>query len=491
MAEKKIIVLGFGCSGKAVANLAHILGYHVTIIDDNSTPQQIDDRIQYESCGIEVILDRLSHHAPVPECDLIITSPGISKESALLKDALSTNKPVISELEFGYQHCQTPIIAITGTNGKTTTTELTTDVLQSLGLKAVSAGNIGTPLCEFVNNLIKQPEEIDFLVVEVSSFQLEFCTTFKPAAAVLLNITPDHLDRHTDLAEYSRIKFKLFKNIDKPENIVLNSVLLPDWIKHTRNQEDIIRSAGIPVIFESTACSLKTSDTDDKPDFIFDEKSGIVSFLYQNKYVPLIDMTKTQFSGLHGAENLMAVCGIVKVIHGDAILLSLANNENESADFSNAICKFKIGEHRLETIMEHNDILFINDSKSTNPASTVAAINSLEKTRRACLILGGLDKNMDFSAIIEVAIKIKTAFVYGQAREKILAVLKDIVDCHSCESFEEAVNSACDTATPGDVVLLSPGCASMDLFKNYQERGKRFRELILAKIQSSEPVAKV
>ncbi|OGV55693.1 MAG: UDP-N-acetylmuramoylalanine--D-glutamate ligase [Lentisphaerae bacterium GWF2_44_16] len=426
----KISILGYGKSGRAAADLAASMDYSVSVFDEK-LPQ-----------------DCLPHNHEMAESTLIVTSPGIPLKSDLMKKAIDTKIPIISELEFGFRHCKCPIIAITGTNGKTTTTELMAHLLREVGIKADVSGNIGIPLCESV----KSSSFHECLVVEVSSFQLERCDKFCPKAAAILNITPDHLDRYESFEEYAAVKFRIFKNMTEENNLVINEILTQYWNKH------------VPEYLSPHTFSSMSENAD------FFYKKGIIYFSGIKGVRPLINMADTSLQGVHNAENIMASLALLcSFFPADALFNDRVKD---------AISSFGTGPHRIETIAESDDVRYINDSKATNPDAVVVALRTVGGTSNVCLILGGLDKDMDFSLIRAEASRIKTAFIMGECKNKISAALSDIVNCQLFNGFDEAVTAACEEAKSGDVVLLAPACASMDMFKNYMERGNRFRSIV-------------
>ena len=423
----KIAIIGCGTSGKAAAMLADKYSYGKKLFDDREQPDASPDPAE------------LVEWSP----DIIVLSPGIPESSKLLKAARSMhNSEIISELEFAFRHCKIPVIAITGTNGKTTTTELTTHLFQSLGHKAFACGNIGVPLSEA---LTAYPEA-DLFVAEVSSFQLDGCTSFAPDSAALLNISSDHIDRYGSLEKYAESKFRLFKNMKYDNVKVLNSSLLDSY--HVDDKEYI----------------LSFSATDPAADF---HMRGDVLLFKDDK---VIDLETTSLRGPHNAENLMAAAALISAVDGIDVLFGKG--------FADAVKSFNTGAHRQEIIAEKNGIKYVNDSKATNPHAVIAAIDRFAHGRNICIILGGLDKDMDFSLLLEKKDNIKYAAVIGRCSDEITKTLSGAFPMEHFDLFEDAVKTVCAKASPGDVVMLSPACASMDMFKNYAERGDAFRKIV-------------
>jgi len=393
-----VVIIGGGASGQAAAKLCGKLNFSCRIVEDKK------DKI-------------------LPPADLIVTSPGVFPgRSELYRQALDSGTEFIGELEFAFRHFENRTLAVTGTNGKTTTTELTTFLLNALDVPAVSAGNIGTPLSELCLGPMTQTA-----VVEVSNFQLERAPTFAPLAAALLNLASDHEDRYIGgFEEYCAVKRRIFDHVS-PGNRIRG--LSFDWPgrRVTVNEGDLLIDG-----------------------------------------TPVLALSETLLAAPHNTENLAAAAELV--------LRVLPAGKLTDGRFAEAVKAFKPGRHRIETVAEKNGILFVNDSKATNPAAVLAAAAAVK--RPLVILLGGLDKGMDFSPLAALANHLKTAVLYGESAEKIGAVLGGKVPCFSCgRDFEKAFHAAASAARPGDCVLLSPACASMDMFKNYQERGDRFREL--------------
>jgi len=440
-----IVVIGFGKSGQSAAILAKQCGYDVKIIDENISESMLKKQFDFEQNGIQIELG-------VQSCDLsgvimIIQSPGVPPTSSLAQMAERSEIEVVSEIEFAAMNTDIPLLAVTGTNGKTTTTELTTHLLNELGYKVCAVGNIGTTLSEVVT----EGEKYDYLVVELSSFQLEKSPQFSPYAAAITNIASDHLDRHGDMDTYTRIKFSIFDNIAEANRKVINEQLFAYWNENVSKYE-------LPTLFSASAEADYRLDRDD---IVLDDKK-------------IVALNDTNLHGAHNAENIMTALGLVSTVVDRETLFSKKTRS--------ALCSFKPGEHRVEIFAEHEGITFIDDSKGTNPDAVVAAVNAVGKEKNVCLILGGLDKGMDFCPILSVSDKIKKAFVIGECRAKIEAALGQEINCELYAEFAPAVQSAVGSANEGDVVMLSPACASMDMFKSYKERGDIFKKIVLSQI---------
>lgn len=408
------LILGGGLSGRAAERLAVSLGFSVSVLSDSP---------------------ELDAACAVASADLILTSPGVKPLSSPLWQAAFLRAArgdceFFSELEFAFRHWPGRLIAITGTNGKTTTTELTSALLSAAGIDARPSGNIGCPLSNFASDLREGKLSPNVLpVVEVSSFQLELCDTFAPYAAALLNITSDHIDRYAGgFDEYAAVKKRIFNRVP-PENRVYGlSMKSPVPRRVTLRGE---------------------------------------SLLVDGEF--LIDLRDTALSAPHNRENLASAIELcLRILPLETVF---------SSDFRSAIRAFHPGRHRLELVLETAGVRFVNDSKATNPASTVAALRSTPGT--IVLLLGGLDKGMDFSPIAPFADRIRFAVLYGECRSKIASALPPSIPLADCGmDFALAVKTACEHAKIGDTVLLSPACASMDLFHDYKERGDRFAEYV-------------
>lgn len=413
--QQHCLILGGGLSGKAAERLAASLGFSTAILSD--------------SPGLDA-------DAAVAEADLIVTSPGMKPLvsplwQAAMRRAGKGQCEFISELEFGFRNWPGKLLAITGTNGKTTTTELTAALLTAAGVEARTAGNIGLPLSELAADLREGKLSPDALpVVEVSSFQLERCDTFAPFAAALLNLESDHVDRYAGgFAEYAAVKQRIFDRV-APENRVYGLSMDSPVPRRVTLYGDAL---------------------------MIDEEEV------------LIDLGNTALSAVHNRENLAAAVELcLRVLPPETVL---------SPEFRLAIHMFQPGRHRQEFVCEKNGVRYVNDSKATNPASTVAALRAIPGT--VVLLLGGLDKEMDFSPLAPFADRIRFAVLYGECRAKIAAALPESIPTADCGmEFERAIRTACDHAQPGDTVLLAPACASMDMFRDYKERGDRFAAFV-------------
>ncbi len=441
--KKRVLILGFGISGRAAARLAEYLDMIPVPVDMKPVPDE--SRFRESVFGWQ-------EGASLPPADLAVISPGIRPDSPMAKAARNAGAAIIGELEFACRVLPCRIVAITGTNGKTTTTELTTALLQANGIKAQSAGNIGTALSDAALDVLRL-RNLDVLVVESSSFQLETVQTFRPTTGALLNLASDHINRHGTLEGYAEAKLRLFRNMEGG-NAVINANLPERYAQQIRRK-----------------CRTATFSAAQDADFMLE--NGII--LHHG--TPVIPLEEIHLKGNHNAENIMAALAILKAEAGEEALFSEATAE--------ALRSFRPDVHRMEFFAEHNGVRFVDDSKATNPHSVNAALNTFGGKKNVILILGGLDKQMDFTSIRNDADKIKCAFLIGECKEKIYAALHDLIPCALCATLEEATEQGARSAAPGDILALCPACASMDMFRDYKERGNRFKEAVLRLIRNS------
>lgn len=441
--NKRVLILGFGISGRAAARLAEHLKMIPVPVDARHAP---DEALFRESAF------GWQEGTPLPHADLAVISPGIRPDSPMAQAARNAGASIIGELEFACRVLPCRIVAITGTNGKTTTTELTTALLQANGIRAQSAGNIGNALSDAALDVLLH-NNLDVLVVESSSFQLETIQSFRPSTGALLNLASDHINRHGSMEGYAEAKLRLFRNMEGG-NAVINANLPERYAQQIRAR-----------------CRTETFSAAQNADFMLE--NGSIRFHGS----PVIPLAEVPLKGNHNAENIMAALAILKAEAGEEALFSEATAE--------ALRSFHPDVHRMEFFAEHNGIRFVDDSKATNPHSVNAALNTFGGKKNVILILGGLDKQMDFSSIRDDADKIKCAFLIGECKEKIYAALHDLFPCTLCATLEEATEQGARSAAPGDILALCPACASMDMFRDYKERGNRFKEAVHRLIRNS------
>ena len=448
LANKNALVLGLGKSGLAAANLLRRRGATVVAVDEAKTPALQREAARLRAQGIIVELG--AKEAPGKPFDLAVISPGIPWSNPLVQAIQSRSVPIIGEFELGYEHSLCLNIAITGTNGKTTTTELVERLLKAHHIKTLAAGNIGVPVC----SVVEQTKELNFLTLEVSSFQLETIQFFRPAIAVLLNITPDHLDRYPGLREYALAKGRLFMN-QQPF----------DWAIIQREALDRLRALKVSVPSKVLTFSAHNRQAD-----LYLDRSLLVSRI-DGWIRPLLDMEQCRLSGPHNAENLLAALAVGRVLR--IPLESLAES----------LKTYQPAAHRCELVAEINGVKFVNDSKATNVDAVQKALLSMPSAPgggpNVWLIAGGRDKALEYHEIgPRLAQRVKRAFLIVEAREKIRAAWSAFTPCALADSLLEAVTEAARCAVGGDVILLSPACSSFDQFQDYQHRGEVFRQAV-------------
>jgi len=447
---KKVVVLGFGKSGKSAAKLLLKLGAEVLISETKEkeafSPEILD---YFKSQG--VYFETGGHKKEtLLSADFIVVSPGVSRE--IYKDCLKKDIPVLSELELAWQFLpnKKETIAITGTNGKTTTTAMVSELLKLSGYKVFTGGNYGIPLSE----LVISNTSVDKIVLEVSSFQLENIYTFSPKIGILLNISPDHLERYNSDEEYAYYKYRLFENQNKNCYSIL-----PFEEKWFNKFNKLLK--GKALFFDEkenyeAKAFLKPSSLSSKDGFILNLKDKeFYSFL------------GFKLLGTHNKINFMVASLGARLLGGTKE--SIKRLINEFSGFP----------HRLEYIGEFGGVYFINDSKATNVDATVQALKSL--TGSIILILGGKHKGTSYSSLIPyIKEKVKILILMGEARFIIAEELNGLTETYITETLGEATLLAIKSAKPGDIVLLSPSCSSFDQFNDYKERGEFFRNLVLS-----------
>ena len=458
--KQRITILGSGESGTGAALLAKHLGYEVFVSDKGAI--KADYKIELNEAGIEWeenqhTLDKIMN------AQEIIKSPGIPEKSEVMKAVRTKKINVIGEIEFGYRHagkCQ--IIAITGSNGKTTTTELTFHLLKTAGLNARKGGNVGNSFARMVLDDIRQ-NQVDnsqrIFVLEISSFQLDDIQQFRPKIAMLLNITPDHLDRYDyKLENYAASKFRITMNQQRGDKFIYNG-FDPIVANGLTTQSRPTSSAGF---IGQTTLSRQTEDP---------KQIAIRKGFIRNGQIKIgketFDMTKGNLRGPHNMFN--AACAI-RV----ALLLGA-----EPGKIQVGLNTFVPPPHRLEKVGEIAGVTWINDSKATNVDSVFYALQAMDTP--TVWIVGGQDKGNDYSPLLKlVKKKVKAIVCMGVDNSKIISVFGSMKKpVEETRSASEAVKKAAGFAQKGDTVLLSPACASFDLFKNYEDRGTQFREAVL------------
>ncbi|MBO7237914.1 MAG: UDP-N-acetylmuramoyl-L-alanine--D-glutamate ligase [Elusimicrobiaceae bacterium] len=445
---KKACVLGAGKSGVQATKLLACRGFSVLISDEKKSAHlpALPANVRVETGG---------HTAGVFNCGFMVKSPGIFPRHPVLQEARKRKIPIFSELEIALAFMPKDIcvLAVSGTNGKTTTTALLGEILKEHCAKhfpqrrTFVAGNIGAP----VSAAAAEMKPGDFLVLEVSSYQLEDSTFFRPKVACLLNITPDHLDHHGSMQKYIAAKARLFKNQRSNDFAVLNGA------------DQYCTQIAAQLKGRLTAFSAKPSHML-KTDVFFDGDEIIFSAGYHLRAPKLI--------GIHNVENAMA-----------AALCALAVGVTPQT-IQTAFNRFSPMEHRIEPFAQHAGVTYVNDSKATNLDSTLIALESFEKRPHIWLILGGRDKGASYEVLSnEIDARCKAVLTIGESMDKIAQELKAHVPLVRCTTLEKAVRHAAAHAQKGDVVLLSPACSSFDQFKDYEQRGRVFKKLVIGQLK--------
>ena len=440
---KKIVILGSALSGVAAAKLAVRQGADVFVSDNQDTLALQGTLTDLKALSITGELGQ--HSDQIYDADLWIISPGIAQDSELVQKAQSNDIPIVSEIEFASWFTEAPILAITGSNGKTTTAHLLAEMIQTDDLHGALAGNVGIPFAEMVLEDLGNPDPKRVWVLEISSFQMEFIEHFKPYIAIFLNITPDHLNRYPSMKEYIAAKMNMWSRQTAEDFIVYNA-------------DDTIL---VEEIAESTSRKIAFG-LGHHPEAIFQPNR---TKIYTEEHATLIEMNQLALPGKHNLANALAAA--------TAAHLMGVPNKSIAATMS----QFSGVPHRLEPIAEINGVTYINDSKATNLDAVQVALESF--TQPIILLLGGLDKGGDFRSLLpHTHNNLKEVIAFGQAKELILTALRDAVRSTSVMDLKEALELAQNCSQPGDVVLLSPGCASFDQFENFEERGDHFRSLV-------------
>jgi len=435
--NKSVTILGAARSGIAAAKLlkqkqAKVFISDLAKTDQKETEIQIleDEKIDFEFG---------QHSSIIFDADFAVLSPGISSHSAVVQNLLSKKIPVYSELEIASWFCTSPIIAITGSNGKTTTTTLVGEMLRTETPNSIVAGNIGSAFSDFVINSDKS----SWATVEVSSFQLETIDTFHPKVVMILNLAPNHLDWYDSYEEYIAAKLLIMKNLQEKDYLIYNAddELLCDKVKECSAQK-------------------RTFSLQDKSASIYLDKNKIIS-----KDRNLLNTNQIRLNGNHNYQNAMAAILAVKI----------AGIEDEN--IIHVLEDFKGVEHRLEYVRDIEGITFINDSKATTLESLAVALTSFETP--VILIAGGKDKGSDYRKLNHlIADNARQVILIGTAKDKMSEAWQDIVPVHLSDTLADAVETAYKMAESGENVLLSPACSSFDMFNDFEDRGKQFKEIV-------------
>ena len=443
--DKKVLVSGIAKSGISAAGLLKKLGADVTVQDAKTEDKLGDVTDELRSQGFNLYLGA-NPDAIIEDMDILVMSTGVPADLPFVNKAREKNIPVIGEIELAYMFCKSPVIGITGTNGKTTTTTLAGDICKAYFENTFVVGNIGNPFADITFDT----KDDGVVVAELSSFLLETINEFKPKVSAVLNITPDHLNRHHTLENYIAAKERVFENQDESDFCILN---YNDEI--TRKMADKTKA---DVIFFSLGGKITEG-------IYSDEKSIYINALGYNEKV--VDIDELKILGGHNVENAMAAIGCCAAI---GVPLDIIRK---------VLKEFTAVEHRIEYVRTINDIEFYNDSKGTNPDASIKAVEAMK--RPICIIAGGYDKGSDFTEWIDTFKgRVKFVAVIGAVKDKITATLDKagFTNYKTADTFEEAIDLCYKNAVPGDCVLLSPACASWDMFKSYEQRGEIFKEYV-------------
>jgi len=440
---KSISVIGLGLSGSAAAKLAHYAGARV-FVSDPGTSLDINMRAD-EMMQMNISAETGMHSDRINEADLWIVSPGVPKDADIILKAQEKNIPIVGEIEFASWFTESPIIAVTGSNGKTTTVNVLVEMCQSGNVRGSLAGNVGIPFSSSVLEEMKSPEPKTVYVLEISSFQMEFIRHFHPKIAVYTNISPDHLNRHGTMDEYIAMKMRMVENQTKKDFIVYN---MDDPLLTMALKDRPATMTPFSMVRADMTFRLQTNS------------------IYGTNGSPLIAVQDLILPGPHNLSNILAASTA-------AHLMGISDQR-----IAKIMGSFPGVEHRLEYVSAIDDVQYINDSKATNLDAVMVALESFEQP--LILILGGQNKGADFRLLLPhiESSHVRLIISYGESGGEIVTVLGDAVRSVQVTDLKSAVTSAQSLAVPGDAVLLSPGCASFDQFENFEERGAQFKTWI-------------
>jgi UDP-N-acetylmuramoylalanine--D-glutamate ligase len=445
---KTVLVAGAARSGVASAEFLLLRGARVVLTDtknEESLPISLAPLRKIAQTSGELVFELGGHKLEsFRNCDFVVISPGVPLAHPLFEESRKAGIPILAEIELAFRHLKGKILGITGSNGKTTTTTLAAELLRGAGLRGYAAGNIGSPLISLAS--ASTPD--DFYVVELSSFQLESIREFRPYVGAILNLTPDHMDRYRDFADYIGAKQRIFMNQNAADFAVLNA-------DDPRTAAVAAQVSSVPVLFSRREQVARGA-------FV---RGGHLIYRDSSRDTDLFPAENIRLKGSHNLENVLAACAI-------ALLAGAA-----PGSLAEVVRDFAGVEHRLEFVAELDGVQYFNDSKATNVDATIKSLEAFP--RNILLIAGGRDKGGDFLPLRPlVAQRAKHLIVIGEAASKIRAALSDVVETSSATSLPGAVLFASRMASPGDIVLLAPACASFDMFQNYEHRGRVFKEAV-------------
>ena len=434
--DNNFLIVGLGKTGIETVRFLHQENSNVRATDYNKLDSLSEELNELIDLGIEIETGQHSTEW-VDWADIIIVSPGVSFNIEIIGYARKNGKKIISEIEFAHYFISKPIIGITGTNGKTTTTSLISEILTNQGFNVFTGGNIGTPLVSIASN----DDKYDYILLELSSFQLQGVINFRTYLAVILNISPNHLDHHDSYEEYTSAKFNLFKNQTEHEWAIFN---IDDELINSESHK-----------FKAKKISFGSASEAD----VKIENSKI------NYKDSSFDISRMKLLGKHNIENVMAAVAVSKT-------LDCHNNTIQST-----IDNFNPLPHRIEYVTTINGVKVYNDSKSTTPNSTLKAIESLNSP--LILLAGGKDKGTDYEILTKIINeKVKHLVLIGETKNKMREQLGKNINTTIANTLEDAVDSALTNSEPSDTLLFSPACSSFDMFKSYEERGRKFKEIV-------------
>lgn len=454
---KKVLVVGVARSGVAAARLLVSRGAMVIANDAKPESELRDAAAELRALGVMLSLG--GHPESLfANADLIVLSPGVPADLPQLESARRAGIEVISEPELAGRFMSGRMIGITGSNGKTTVTTLTGELMRAAGADVIVGGNIGTPL----TGLLEKSSETSWTVAELSSFQLEMIDSLRVNVAAVTNITPDHLDRHGSFENYVRAKHRIFLNQAEGDWAVLNG--------QDHAVAEMTRELGVPsrkIYFSSRGAETVAG----APASVYLENGRVLSTMLADNPDPVevIAAEQIPLRGMHNVENVMTALA--------ATFCAMGTRAGDLQPLREAIQQFKGVEHRIEYVAEIEGVRFYNDSKATNVDSTVKALEAFE--HNIILILGGKDKGGDYTALAPlVRERVKQIILIGAAGDKIASQLEGASPMTRARSMHDAVINAMEKAVAGDVVLLAPACASFDMFDNYEHRGRVFKEAV-------------
>jgi len=446
--NKNFLIVGAAKSGLAAAEylLKHNAG-KIIIADDSKSQKNISDAIK-ESKNTELYLGTQVPEEKIINTDVVITSPSVPPSNKYVQTALKHDIPVFTEFEYAYTLAKTPVVAITGTNGKTTTTTLTGEIFAAAQIPTRVVGNIGYPFISHVDEI----EKDGVFVAEVSSYQLEFCKFFKPKVAVITNITPDHIDRHGSFEEYVRVKYKITANQDSGDTLIVNA---DEPYAHAASKEAKCRVMSISCVSKVDSGAY------------YNKENDALYIADNGREIFLIKKSDLKIPGMHNVAN--ALCAAAAA-YACSIPVEV---------ISNTLKNFAGVEHRIEFVSSKYGVDYINDSKGTNTDATTIALKAMSKP--VVLILGGYDKGSEFDDLIQyIKQQVVHIVVLGQTKHKIIKMLEkyNYYSYTIADTLEDAVLLCKKIARPGDCILLSPSCASWDMFDSFEQRGELFKKLV-------------